>query len=129
MPIKYDIIKNKNLVMVVGSGVITKKEVLDHLDSLTVDKNYVAPMKKLVDYRLIESINILPDEAHLIAQRKEELESKFAGEKCAFVSPGDLNYGTARVHQALINGADINTEVFRSIEEAMDLLKITMVNG
>ena len=83
-------------------------------------------MKKLVDYRAIESINISPNEAEMIARRKKKLAGKFSGEKCAFVSPGDLTYGTARVHQALIDGTDINTQVFRSFEEALDWLDITM---
>ena len=63
--------------MAVGSGVVTAGEILAHLDSLAEDNNYKAPMKKLVDYRTIESINVLPDEAHIIAQRKKELETKF----------------------------------------------------
>ncbi|MDY6855933.1 MAG: hypothetical protein SWO11_14750 [Thermodesulfobacteriota bacterium] len=129
MPIEYDIIKEKNTVIVVGSGVISATDIINHLDSLAEDDRYTAPMKKLVDYRDIESINILPDEAEIIAQRKKKLSKKFSGEKCAFVSPSDLTYGTARVHQALIDGTDINTQVFRSFEEALDWLNITMDHG
>ena len=126
MPIKYDIIMGKNIVMAVGYGVISATEVIKHLDRLAEDDRYTAPMKKLVDYRAIESINISPNEAEMIARRKKKLAGKFSGEKCAFVSPGDLTYGTARVHQALIDGTDINTQVFRSFEEALDWLDITM---
>ena len=82
-------------------------------------------MKKLVDYRTIESIIISPEEADIIARRKDELNNKFSNERCAFISPGDLTFGTARVHQALVESVDINTAVFRNIEEALEWLDIT----
>ena len=129
MPITYEIIEGKNIILAVGSGVVTANDVLSHFDRLAKDSNYIAPMKKLVDYRTIESINISPDEAHIIARRKKELAAKFIGEKLAFVSPGDLTYGTARVHQILIEDVDINTEVFRSFGEALEWLNITLDNG
>ena len=129
MPIKYDIIKKTKLVMAVGSGVVTANDILDHLKSLAEDNSYIAPMKKLIDYRNVESLNVSSEEAPLIVQRKNALAKKFAGEKCAFVSPGDLTFGTARVHQALADGADIDTEVFRSIEEAINWLDIKLSNG
>lgn len=129
MPIKYDILSDTKLVMAVGSGVVTANEILEHLYSLAEDQSYTSPMKKLIDYRNVESINISPEEAQLIAQTKTALAKKFAGERCAFVSPGDLTYGTARVHQTLVGGSDIDTQVFRSFEEAIEWLGILLKNG
>lgn len=126
MPIKYDILEEQNLILATGSGVVTAKDVISHLDSLATEDKYIAPMKKLVDYRTIESIIISPDEAEIIAQRKKELSNKFSNEKCAFISPGDLTFGTARVHQALVESVDINTAVFRNIEEALEWLGVTL---
>ena len=83
-------------------------------------------MKKLVDYRAIESITLSPGESEMIAERKGVLADKFSNEKCAFVSPGDLTFGTARVHQALIEGTDIYTAVFRKIEDALEWLDVTL---
>ena len=126
MPIEYDIIEEKKLILAKGHDVVTANDVINHFYSLSADKRYKAPMKKLVDYRTIQSIVISPEEALLIAQRKEEHAKVFAGEKCAFVSPGDLTFGTARVHQALVQHIDINTEVFRSMEEAQEWLDVTL---
>ena len=126
MPIEYDIIEENKLVLAMGSGVITAKDIISHLDSLASDNKYIATMKKLVDYRTIESISISPNEASVIARKKKELINCFSGEKCAFVSPGDLTFGTARVHQALVDSADLNTAVFRSIEEAQEWLDVTL---
>jgi hypothetical protein len=129
MPIRYEILKNTNIIFAVGHGVVTAQDVLDHLGKLAEDNGYKAPMKKLVDYRSIESIRISAPEAEIIAKKKKELAATFAKEKCAFVAPGDLAYGTSRVHQVLIESANIDTEVFRSIGEALEWLNITVDSG
>jgi len=126
MPIEYDIIEDKQLVLAKGSGIITGNDVIIHLGELAADNRYAAPMKKLVDYRLIEDININPEEASGIALKKQSLTRIFHGERCAFVSPDDTTYGTSRVHQALSEGSDTNTKVFRQIEEALDWLDVTL---
>lgn len=122
MAIEYEIIHDKRLVIAKGTGVVTANDVIGHLDALAADERYVAPMKKLVDYSSIESIMQSHEEVTAIAQKKEALSKKFAGEQCAFVSPADLTFGITRVHQALVNNTDFRTGVFRSIEEALKWL-------
>ncbi|MFC1884963.1 hypothetical protein ACFL2O_09345 [Thermodesulfobacteriota bacterium] len=126
MAIEYEIIEDKRLVIVKGSGVVTVNDILMHLDSLGSDTKYIAPMKKLVDHRSIKSLQVSKEEASRIARKKEILSKKFAGEKCAFITPTDLTYGSIRVHQALIDGADITTEVFRRIEDALEWLDVEL---
>jgi hypothetical protein len=126
MPIEYDIIEDKQLVLATGSGVVTGIDVINHLDSLAVDAGYVAPMKKIIDYRSIDSINISPEDAVTIALKKDTFSKKFHGERCAFVSPGTVTYGTSRVHQSLVNSSSINTAVFKQVEEALDWLGVTL---
>ena len=126
MPIEYDIIEDKKLVMAKGSGVVTGSDVIAHLDALAADERYTAPMKKVIDYRFIENINISPEEAVSIALKKDTFSDKFHKERCAFVSPGALTYGTSRVHQSLVDSSNINTGVFRQIEEALDWLDVKL---
>jgi hypothetical protein len=126
MSIEYDIVLDKKLVLAKGCGVITGIDVIRHLDALTVDDRYKAPMKKLVDYRTVDSINISLKEAYSIAQRKIRPASIFLRERCAFVSPMDFSYGSSRVHQALVNGAGLNTAVFRRMEDALKWLDVTL---
>ena len=51
MPIDYDIIEDKKIVVAKGSGVVTGADVISHLDSLATDARYAAPMKKIIYYR------------------------------------------------------------------------------
>jgi hypothetical protein len=126
MAIEYEIIKDKRLVLAKGSGVVTGNDVIRHLDTLATDERYVASMKKLVDYSSIEDITISQEEAYRIAHMKKTLSKKFAGERCAFVSPVDHTFGISRVHQALVDNTDINTEVFRRIEDALEWLDVEL---
>ncbi|NJD56258.1 MAG: hypothetical protein FIA94_07630 [Nitrospirae bacterium] len=126
MSIEYEIITDKKLVLAKGAGVITGIDVIRHLDALAADSRYKAPMKKLVDYRSIDSISISMKEAYSIAQKKISLAGTFNGERCAFVSPEDITYGSSRVHQALVYGAGLNTAVFRRIEDALEWLDVTL---
>jgi hypothetical protein len=123
MPIKDEIMESEKLVVATGSDEVTGHDVLQHLDQLATDKRYFAPMKKLVDYRSVKTLNISPEEARKIAEKKVSLSDVFRGERCAFVSPGDVTYGLSRVHQALVDSSDVNTGVFRQSEEAWQWLE------
>ena len=113
MSIEYDIMMDKKLVLAKGCGVITGPEVMEHLAALAMDNRYRAPMKKLVDYRSVDSIRISPDEAYSIARMKVRFTSVFTGEKCAFVSPKDDAYSSSQMHRTLVNGIGLRTQVFR----------------
>ena len=123
MPINYKIDKTKRLVLVEGEGKIGTNDIIEHLRMLANDPDYQSPMKKLVDYRRIEDIQISSAESLQIASVKKELQKVFVAERCAFISPGDLTFGTARVHQSLLESSDIHTGVFRSEAEAIEWLE------
>jgi len=124
MPIEYDIDEHRRLVLVTGTGVVTHDDVLEHLAELSEDDRYQAPMKKLIDYRDVSDIQISTDASVVIAATKKKLSERFAGEKCAFVASKDAVFGTARVHEARVEGAGISTSVFRDIEAAMTWLEV-----
>jgi hypothetical protein len=129
MTIEYAIIEEKQLVLVKGSGIITGEDVIRHLDVLASDNRYIAPMKKIIDYRFIESLNISQDEAVSIALKKDTFSNKFRGEKCVFISPTNGTYGSSREHQSLVDSSNIDTAVFRNIEKALNWLDITLDNS
>lgn len=118
MPITYDIEQSTRLVIATGSGKLSGKDVLEHIRDLANDERYIPPMKKIIDYRAVEDLVISMDEAEMIATRKGRLD-EFKGEVCAFITPGDSTYGTARVHQAMLGKGNVKSAVFRSKEEAL----------
>ena len=118
MQIKYRIIENKKLVYAIGSGRVTLSDLLSHMDELSRDPNYKAPMKKLVDYRQIDCLELSMEESEIFATKKASLNEVFYKEKCAIVATKDINYGTARVHNALISSSGIETAVFRDPKKA-----------
>ena len=90
-------------------------DVINHLDSLAADARCIAPMKKIIDYRSIVSIDISSEYAVTIALKKDTFSKKFHGGRCAFVPPGIVTYGNSRVHQSLVNSSNINTGVFKQV--------------
>jgi hypothetical protein len=126
MPIAYDIVEDQQLVIAKGSGVIVAGEILSHMNTLAADKRYVAPMKKLVDYREVQHLNLSEHDARDIARRRKELAKIFHDERCAFVSPADAVFAATRVHESLVNVTDTNTAVFRTLENAENWLGIKL---
>jgi len=128
MALKYKIIKSKKIVYVIGNGVITFSELIRHIDELAQNPDYKAPMKKLVDYRNIESLDLSMSESEIFAQRKAELDDIFSGEKCAIVDTFDSSFGMARVHDTLIGlkNPNIDTMVFRDFIKAQEWLGIKL---
>lgn len=128
MPLKYKIIEEINLVLAVGEGVISFPELMDHIEQLSQDSKYKKPMKKLVDYRKVASIQMTSSESETFAQKKAGLGDVFIGEHCAIVAPVDPAYGMARVHDSLIDYKEpgISTSVFRDWDEALTWLNIKL---
>lgn len=128
MPLKYDIIEDLNLVLAVGKDIISFTELMDHLEQLSDDPRYKKPMKKLVDYRKVDSIQMSSSESETFAQKKAGLGDVFIGEQCAIVAPVDPAYGMARVHDSLIDYKEpgISTSVFRDWDEALAWLNVKL---
>ena len=126
MTVQYKIIENKKIVYVLGTDVITFSDLMDHTDDLSHDKNYKAPMRKLVDYRNIKKFDLSIKEAEIFANKKASLTDVFSRETCAIVAPRDMEYGMARVHFALTSDSTITTEVFRKFKEALVWLNIEL---
>lgn len=126
MPLKYEVVESKKLVYVIGTGVVTFYELMHHIEKLGQDRRYKAPMKKLVDYRQIQYLDLSMHEQKALAQKKVEFNALYAGEKCAIVAPTDVGFGIARIHGALVDDSIIETMVFRDINGALAWLGIEL---
>jgi len=63
-------------------------------------------------------------ESEIFATKKTSLNEVFSGEKCAIVATKDINFGTARVHNALMDRSGIEISVFRDLTQALAWLEI-----
>ncbi|MEJ2053747.1 MAG: hypothetical protein P8X42_07485 [Calditrichaceae bacterium] len=128
MSLKYEVIEKFKLILATGEGVITFSELMNHLEQLSQDPKYKRPMKKLVDYRRVTSIQMSSTESETFAQRKASLAKVFIGEQCAIVAPFDPAYGIARVHDSLMDFKEpgIVISVFRNWDEAVNWLDVKL---
>ena len=101
-------------------------ELIDHIDDLSQDPKYKAPMKKLVDHRQIKKLDLTMIEQEQFAEKKALFKKMFSGEKCAIVVPTDFVSALARVYAALNKESNIDTSVFRDFKEAMTWLGIEL---
>ena len=129
MPLRYKIVEGKKLVYVIGTGMVTFYELMHHIEKLSQDPNYNAPMKKLIDYRQIKYLDLSMQEQEVFAQKKAEFNTSYIGEKCAIVVPTDVGFGIARIHGALMDDSNIDTMVFRDVNEALNWLGIDSDEG
>ena len=126
MPLKYKIIESKKLVYLKGIGNVTFSELMNHIDEVRQDPKYKAPMKKLVDHRQIERLDLTMKEQELLAEKKASFRELFSGEKCVIVSSADFVSALARVHASINEGSNIDTSVFRDFNEALTWLDIEL---
>ena len=127
MPIDYDIEEEQKLVIARGSGIVVANEILKHMDELAADERYVAPMKKLVDYSLVEHLRLSEEDAWQIVRKRTELSDRFRDERTAFISPDDATFAATRVHESLMNMTEANTVVVcRTFEDAVRWLGVKL---
>ena len=124
MASEYQIIPELRLVYVDMRKSFTPEELISHLEDLAADKNYVPPMRKIVDYSNLADFPTPAFAPQDFARLKVFFKDKLRGEHCVFVTPTDLRYGMARFFAGYMNDAPLDVSVVRSLEEALALLEI-----
>jgi len=124
MALKYRIFSEKRLVYARSEGPLSSEELLAHLHNLAIDPSYRPPMKKLVDYRLSGLQSLSQRDAEEFTELKRSMGPIFQGEVYAIVVATDLDFGLSRVHGSMIETANMQTEVFRDIDEALSWLEV-----
>lgn len=117
MPAFYKIDKERRVVLSFGAGVLTKEDILGHMDRLSKDLDFDPDFFQVSDFRQTTVVEFGPEEVRQFAER--EIFSSRA--RRAFVVRGDFQYGLARMFQIHreLNGEE-GIQVFRTIEEALD---------
>lgn len=121
MPAFYNIDKERRLVLSSGAGVLTKEDLLGHMDRLSKDPDFDPDFSQVVDFTQIDLVEVEPEDVRQLAQRNIFSPRS----RRAFVVKDDLQYGLARmfeIHRELKGERGIR--VFRTFDEAMDWIVV-----
>jgi len=117
----YNIDKERRLVLSSGTGVLTREDLLGHMDRLSKDPDFDPDFSQVLDFTQITALEIGPEDVRQLAQR-----SIFSPRsRRAFVVKDDFQYGLARmfeIHREL--KGEMGIRVFRTFEEAMDWITV-----
>lgn len=117
MPAFYKIVKERRLVLSFGSGVLTRDDVLGHMDRLSSDPDFDPRYSQLQDYTHFSGLAITPDDVRFFAKRA----IFSSGSRRAILVKNEVQFGLARmfeIHREL-NG-ETGIGVFRTLDEALD---------
>jgi hypothetical protein len=117
MSADYKIDKERRLVLSSGSGLLTKEDILGHMDRLSKDPDFEPDFSQLADFSQVTGVEFGPEDVRQFAQR--DIYSSRA--RRAIVVKDDLQYGLARmfeIHRDLKGETGIR--VFRSLDEALE---------
>ena len=117
----YKIDKERKLVLSSGTGVLTKEDILGHMDRLSKDPDFDPNFSQVSDFTQITVLEIGPEDVRQLAQRNVFSPRS----RRAFVVKDDLQFGLARmfeIHRDL--SGETGIRVFRTFDEAMDWILV-----
>ena len=124
-PIEYTIHPESGLLYVWAEGHLRSSDILAYLQAVEADPDFEAGLRVLTDLRRVDHYDLDPDDIRTVAAANAGLhESLPPGRRLALVSPKDAVYGLLRMFQALSEGQNLNVQVFRTIEEAVEWLEV-----
>ena len=124
MPFTYAIDVEHRLVVSIGSGVLTRAEILSHMDQLKRDPTFDPTFNQLADFTQISEAKLSSQDIAFIAQM-----SVFSPHsKRAIVAARTVHFGMARMYELMRQNASIEAEqihVFEELESAKRRLEIS----
>jgi hypothetical protein len=117
----YEIDRQRRLVLSSGTGVLTKEDILGHMDRLSKDPDFDPDFSQLTDFTQITALEIEPEDVRQLAQRK--IFSPHS--RRALLVKDDLQYGLARMFEIYreLNG-ETGIRVFRNLDEALEWILV-----
>ena len=117
MPITYQIDPAEEIVFTTSEGDVTLDDIAEHCRKLKADKAFNPSFSELLDYRATSPALSLDEMRHVASS----LDPYSGDARRAIVASSDLNYGVARMFEAVHAG--ITVAVFRSMDEALEWLR------
>ncbi len=113
----YKIDKRRGLVLSSGSGVLTRADLVKHMEQLLNDPDFDPKFSQLADFSEVSGFDLTGDDVRELANK-----TVFSPQsRRAFIASGDLAFGLARMFETL---RDLKGEfgicVFREKEDALN---------
>ena len=125
MPIKTQIIPDKNLMIRTASGTLTIPDVLNTINNVLTDENFIKDMHAIWDFSNATFHQGTTEEiSKVIEHLKKSLNSRGSNYKIAIVAPEDLNYGISRIFAAYGSELPLPIGIYRTIDDAYHWLEI-----
>jgi hypothetical protein len=116
----YTIDLTRSLILSRGWDVVTDRELLAHLRTLTSDPRFARDFRQLVDLRDVTDIQITVSTIREMVR----LNPFGAGARRAVVITSDVVFGMARMYQIMSDDSPDELQIFRKIEDALRWLWI-----
>lgn len=120
MPCGYTIDLARSLVLSRGWGVLTDRELLAHVRTLTADPRFARDFRQLADFRDVTDVQITSSTIREMAK----LNPFGAGARRALVVTSDVVFGMARMYQILRDESPDELQIFRKVDDAFRWLWI-----
>jgi hypothetical protein len=120
MPCGYTIDLARSLVLSRGWDLVTDRELLAHVRTLTSDPRFARDFRQLVDLRDVTDVRITVSTIREMVR----LNPFGAGARRAVVITSDVVFGMARMYQILSDDSPDELQIFRKIDDALRWLWI-----
>ena len=120
MPCGYTIDLARSLVLSRGWDLVTDRELLAHVRTLTSDPRFARDFRQLVDLRDVTDVQITVSTIRDMVR----LNPFGAGARRAVVITSDVVFGMARMYQILSDDSPDELLIFRKIDDALRWLWI-----
>jgi hypothetical protein len=121
MPAEYRIDLEKGRVFSRATGDLSYATIAGHMDRLSKDPLFRPSFSQIIDFTDITTVGITSNEVVTLA----EIRVFSPDSKRAFVAPGPLKFGLARMYEALrVTRGDRNIRVFTAYDEALEWLDL-----
>ncbi len=120
MPCGYTIDLARSLVLSRGWDLVTDRELLAHVRTLTSDPRFARDFRQLADLRDVTDVQITVSTIREMVR----LNPFGAGARRAVVITSDVVFGMARMYQILSDDSPHELQIFRKIDDALRWLCI-----
>ena len=118
VPISYRIDVERNLVLAVGSGILTDDDLLDFRKRLVNDPAFRPDMRELSDFRSVEKHVHTTEGLNRFLEQENMYADRLGEYRIAIVTGSDLHFGFSRMYIAGVADTLPEVQVFRDIDEA-----------